>query len=332
MSTRDTRFERSIGIEVPLVCGPMYPCSNPELVAAVSEAGGIGIVQPLSLVFVHGYNFREGMEFILSQTDRPIGLNVITEKSSKAYQDRMEKYVDISLEMGVRFFITSLGNPKWVVDKAHAKGGIVYHDVTEAKWAKKAVDAGVDGLIAVNKRAGGHAGHLGMEELFKELSVFDKPVLCAGGIADGSGFRRALDIGYAGVQMGTRFIATDECKAHPDYKQAIINSDADDIVHSERITGVPVAVINTPSIQRIGTKASPLARWMLRGHKTKHWMRMAYTVRALWDLKRSLQRPMSSKDFWQAGKSVEAIQKIVPSASVVEECRKQLNNGLSATG
>ena len=114
------RFLEHARIEVPLVCGAMYPCSNPELVAAVSEAGGIGIIQPLSMVFVHRHDFREGLRLIKRLTSKPVGMNVIVEKSSKVYQQRMQEWVDIALEEGVRFFVTSLGNPRWVVEKAHA--------------------------------------------------------------------------------------------------------------------------------------------------------------------------------------------------------------------
>ena len=99
-------------IEVPLICGAMYPCSNPELVAAVSEAGGIGIIQPLSLVYVHGFEFEAGLRRIRELTERPVGLNVICEKSAKVYRDRMERYVDQALAAGVRFFVTSLGDPR----------------------------------------------------------------------------------------------------------------------------------------------------------------------------------------------------------------------------
>ena len=129
---------KDAGIEVPLICGAMYPCSNPELVAAASEAGGIGIIQPLSLIFVHGYDFREGLRKIRTLTDKPIGLNVIIEQSSKAYLARMSNWLDIALEEGVRFFVTSLGDPKWVVERVAPLGGVVYHDVTGRKHAKKA--------------------------------------------------------------------------------------------------------------------------------------------------------------------------------------------------
>ena len=137
-----TAFTGAAGVEVPLLCGAMYPCSNPELVAAVSEAGGIGIVQPLSLTFVHGYEFRAGLRRIRSLTGRPIGMNALIEKSSRVYMDRMRRWVSEALEEGVRFFVTSLGNPRWVADLVHPAGGVVYHDVTEAKWAARGVDGG----------------------------------------------------------------------------------------------------------------------------------------------------------------------------------------------
>lgn len=311
------RFLADANIQVPLVCGAMYPCSNPELVAAVSEAGGIGIVQPLSLVYVHGHDFKEGLQAIRRLTSRPIGMNLITEKSSRVYQERMQRWLDIALEEGVRFFVTSLGNPRWVVERVHAVGGKVYHDVTERKWALKALEAGVDGLIAVNDRAGGHAGARSPEALFAELGDLGVPVLCAGGVGSEADFLAALALGYGGVQMGTRFIATTECRAHADYKAALVRAHADDIVLTEKITGVPVSVIRTPHIERSGTKAGPIARFLLQHQKTKHWMRMAYSLLAAWQLKEASLRGMDYKDYFQAGKSVEGVDAIVPAGDIV---------------
>lgn len=317
----DTPLTRHARIEVPLIGGAMYPCGNPELVAAVSEAGGIGIVQPVSLTYVHKREFRAGLQYIRSLTSKPIGMNALIEKSSAEYMKRMEQWVDIALEEGVRFFVTSLGNPRWVADRAHAVGGVVYHDVTEGKWAAKAVQGGVDGLIAVNRRAGGHAGARGMEELLAELQPFGLPVVCAGGIGDGAGFAAALRAGYAGVQMGTRFIATPECNASEAYKRAIVAASEDDVVLSERITGVPVAVLNTPWVKRAGTKVNAFERWMLKGPRTKHWMRTWFTLRSVWLMKRDAYDPREGRDVWQAGKSVAAIRSIAPVADIVQECR-----------
>jgi nitronate monooxygenase len=313
----DTAFTRHAGVEVPIICGPMYPCSNPELVAAASEAGGLGVLQPMSLTYVHGHDFRLGLRLMRQLTGKPIGMNALIEQSSKIYHERMIRWVDIALEEGVRFFITSLGKPRWVVEKAHAVGGVVYHDVTERKWAQKGVDDGVDGLIAVNNRAGGHAGPKTARELLDELAGFGVPVVCAGGVATGAGFVEALEMGYAGVQMGTRFIATTECRAGRPYKQAIVDAGEQDIVLSERITGVPVSVIKTPYIERIGTKAGPLARWMLRGRKRKHLMRSIYGLRSIFQLKRSSLDETGSKDYWQAGKSVAGVEGVEPVGEII---------------
>ena len=313
----ETAFTRHAGVEVPLICGPMYPCSNPELVAAASEAGGLGVLQPMSLTYVHGHDFREGIRLMRRLTSKPIGMNALIEQSSKIYHERMIRWVDVALEEGVRFFITSLGKPRWVVDKVHAVGGVVYHDVTERKFALKGLDEGADGLIAVNDRAGGHAGGYGARELLDELAEFGVPVVCAGGIASEAGFVEALEMGYTAVQMGTRFIATEECRAGQPYKQAIVDAGEDDIVLSERITGVPVSVIKTPHIERMGTRAGPLARWMLRGRKRKHLMRTIYGLRSIWQLRRASLDESGSLDYWQAGKSVAGVDAVEPAGEII---------------
>lgn len=324
-----TPLSRDAGIDVPLICGAMYPCSNPELVAAVSEAGGIGIVQPISLTYVHGHDFREGLKLIRSLTDRPIGMNALIEQSSRRYRERMKSWIEIALEEGVRFFVTSLGNPRWVAERVHAAGGVVYHDTTERKWGEKGVQGGVDGLIAVNRRAGGHAGERSTEALYEELAPLGVPVVCAGGIGTEAEFLEALRIGYAGVQMGTRFIATPECRASDAYKEAIVRAGEEDIVLSERITGVPVAVINTPYIERMGLKAGPFARWMLRGRKRKHYMRTLYALKSLWQLKRASLDTTGSQDFWQAGRSVAGIDAVEPAGEIVRRFTAAAEAGAS---
>ena len=297
----------------------MYPCSNPELVAAVSEAGGIGIIQPLSLSYVHGYEFRAGLRYIRSLTRKPVGVNLIIEGSSKKYLQRVHRWLDIALEEQVPFLVTALGNPRWVVDRAAAEGVTVYHDVTSRRWAEKALDGGVDGFICVNNRAGGHAGALSPQQLLDELAALGKPLICAGGVSTAGAFASAIETGYAGVQMGTRFIATRECSAHLDYKNAILKARADDIVLSEKISGVPVAIIRTPYVERIGTRAGAFSRWMLRGHKTKHWMRTIYTLQSIWKLKHASLQGAHYRDYFQAGKSVSGITAIRPAADIVSE-------------
>jgi nitronate monooxygenase len=296
----------------------MYPCSNPELVAAVSAAGGLGIVQPIALTYVHGHRFREGLRLALRLAGgRPIGMNALIEKSSRRYHERMVAWVDGALDEGVRFFVTSLGNPLWVVERVHAAGGKVYHDVTERRWAEKARDAGVDGLIAVNRRAGGHPGPRGPRQLLDELADIGLPVVRAGGVGRSGDFVEALREGYDGVQMGTRFIATPECRAAEPYKRAIVAAGADDIVWTERITGVPVAVIRTPFVERLGTRVGPLARRLLRHPRTRGWMRTFYALRALRRLKRASLDAAGAEEYWQAGRSVEGIDRVEPAGDLV---------------
>lgn len=314
-----TPLTEATGITTPIIAGAMYPCSNPELVAAASEAGAIGIVQPVSLTYVHGYDFREGLRYIRSLTDRPIGMNALIESSSRAYEKRMEDWVEIALEEGVRFFVTSLGKPRWVVDRVEPVGGVVYHDVTERKWALKGLESGAHGLIAVNRRAGGHAGPRSPEELIDELGDLGVPLICAGGIGTAADFVHAMRLGYAGVQMGTRFIATTECTASQPYKQAILDSDEEDIVLTERVTGVPLAVIETPYIRRLGRRAGPVARWMLRGRRRKRLMRTIYALWSGWKLKRSSFDESGRRDFWQAGRSVAGIDRVRPAGEIIAE-------------
>lgn len=301
---------------MPIICGAMYPCSNPELVAAASAAGAIGIVQPISMTYVHGHDYREGPA-PHPPAHRQAGRDERTDrKRSRSYLDRMRRFVDVSLEEGIRFFITSLGNPRWVVDLVGA-GGKVYHDVTERRWALKAVDSGVHGLICVNSRAGGHAGPKTPEQLVEECGDLGLPLICAGGIGAEEDFVRALRLGYAGVQMGTRFIATAECNSRDDYKQAIVGAGEEDIVLTERITGVPLAVIRTPFVERIGTRIGPVSRWLFRGRLTKHWMRTFYALRSLRKMKQDSVTGHGTGEYWQAGKSVAGIDRIESAMDII---------------
>lgn len=320
----ETPFTQHAKVDVPLICGPMYPCSNFELVAAVSKAGGLGVVQPVSLTFVHKQDFRQALRDIKAITDNPIGMNALIEKSSKRYHEKMVAWVDIALDEGVRFFITSLGNPKWVVDAVTPYGGIVYHDVTEHKWAQKGIDGGAHGLIAVNNRAGGHAGAKSQQQLLDELKVFDVPVICAGGIGDEKQYADAMLMGFDGCQLGTRFIATDECNSSQPYKQAIVDADEGDIILSKKITGVPVSIINTDLIKAQGTEPGKIARYLLSHPKGKHWMRMFYTIRSLFQLRNSSMDKTGKQEFWQAGKSVAGIKKIEPAGDIVLRFKEAL--------
>jgi nitronate monooxygenase len=276
-------FRQQVRIRYPVICGAMNPCSNPELVAAVSEAGGIGIVQPEALVFAHRYDYREGLRRIRALTSNPIGVHLLGEKSAKRYEYQRIEWLNIALEEGVRFFITG-GSPSWVIEKVRPLGGFVYQDVTSLNSAQKAVDHGIDGLICVNNRAGGHLGSESPETLFQELKKFNLPLICAGGVGSKAEFDQMMALGYEGVQLGTRFIASLECWTPQDYKKAIVKAKASDIVATTKIPGEPVSVIKTPNIENHGDK-----------------------------------QDSSSKDFWQAGKSVETIDSILTVRDIIKK-------------
>ena len=310
-----TPFTEHSGVEHPIICGAMYPCSNPELVAAAANGGGMAILQPVSLTYVHGWDLREGIRYIRSLTDQPIGFNALIEKGSKKYIERMSEWIDIALEEDIRFFVTSLGKPDWVCERVHAKGGFVYHDVTTRKHAMKGIECGVDGLICVNNRAGGHLGTDSAAAMYAELSDLETPLICAGGIGSEEELAEVMAMGYAGVQMGTRFIATSECNSPDDYKQAIVDAKEEDIVWTNRLTGVPISVIRSEGYQQENS-------WMMRkwlSSRWKHSARMFLNLLSFSKLRR-LEKGKGStakkKEFFSAGKSVETVHS-VESATVI---------------
>ena len=325
LNSRNT-FLKHTNAEYPIICGAMYPCSNPELVAAASEGGGIAIVQPVSLTFVHGYDLREGIKYIRSLTNKPIGFNALIEKGSKKYLDRMSDWIDIALEENIRFFVTSLGKPDWVCKRVHQVGGFVYHDVTSRHFAKKGIDSGVDGLICVNNRAGGHLGSHSMEDMYKELNDLGLPLICAGGIGSEIELSKALKIGFDGVQMGTRFVASTECNTLEDYKKAIVNASEEDIVSTTRLTGVPVSVIKSKGFRKDNT-------WLFKKlleSRFKHKARMILNLSSLFRSKYYLKKNNGKnskkiQSLYSAGKSVHTIHKIESATSIMQHLGQSIN-------
>jgi nitronate monooxygenase len=325
-----TKLTEHAKIEYPIICGAMYPCSNPELIAAASEGGGIAIIQPVSLTMVHGFNkpnldegLRSSIRHIRTMTDKPIGFNALIEKGSRKYIDRMSAWIDVALEEGVRFFVTSLGKPDWVCEKVHAVGGVVYHDVTDHGWAQKGAACGVDGLICVNNRAGGHLGELSMEEMYDQLQDLGLPLICAGGVGSELELNQAMELGYAGVQMGTRFIATTECTTPEGYKRAIVDAKEDDITWTRRISGVPIAVIKSDTVQQ---ENSWIMRKLLKG-PLRHRARMILNLVSMWRIRNFARGGgKNSKDLWSAGKSVETIDSIESAAAIMRRLGKSLAN------
>ena len=330
--TIKTKFTDHAGVEYPIICGAMYPCSNPELVSAASNGGGLAIMQPVSLTYVHGWDLRKGIKYIKSMTNKPFGFNALIEKSNKIHIERMSVWIDIALEEGIRFFVTSLGKRDWVCEKVHAVGGVVYHDVTTRHWAKKGKDSGVDGLICVNNRAGGHLGDLSKEQMIEELHDMGLPLICAGGVGGEDELNDALRLGYDGVQMGTRFIATDECNTSDNYKRAIIEANEEDISWTKRISGVPISVIKTKNFRQ---ENSWLVRKLLSG-KFKHLARTFINSISYWRLKSIKQSDEKngspkSTELYSAGKSVGAIDNTVSATVIMRQLGESIN-GVKTSG
>ena len=322
----NNRLIEHTGVQFPIICGAMYPCSNPELIAAASNGGGMAILQPVSLTFVHGYELREGIKYIRSMTDKPIGFNALIEKGSKKYIDRMSDWIDIALDEGIRFFITSLGKPDWVCQRVHEVGGYVYHDITNRDWAKKGIDCGVDGLVCVNNRAGGHLGSKSMEIMYEELNDLGLPLICAGGVGSSDELSNVMKIGYDGVQMGTRFIATIECNTPEDYKDAIVSASKDDIATTTRLTGVPISVIKSTNHK---SENSWLIQKLLKS-RFKHFTRSLLNLNSLIRLKYLLNKSNSKdnqkkKKFYSAGKSVHTVKSIESATIIMRQLGESLN-------
>lgn len=317
MKNTTQQFLKDTGAKIPIVCGPMYPGSNPELVAAVSEAGGFGVIQPVALTSLYGHDFREGLQLIKKLTKNPFGVNfTIFGGANKKYHDQMQKWMEISIEEGVKFFLTSLGKPHAIVKIANQHGIKVYHDVPNKKVALEVRDAGVDGINCINWRGGGQTGIQSAEQFMEELHDIGIPLVCAGGIGSTSDFQKVLGMGYAGAQLGTRFLATHECKVTNSYKQAIVDSSEEDIVWTNKIAGNNSSVIKTKDIMRGGLRTGPIINFMLRNRKLKKYARMYLMSKGLKNYSRTAFD--DSVQFWQAGKGVDNIKSVESVAEVVK--------------
>ncbi|NYT75086.1 nitronate monooxygenase [Halomonas sp. QX-2] len=237
-----TRLTASLTL--PMIGSPMFIVSGPELVIAQCQAGILGAFPALNARPADV--LREWLQQItqtLADYDEqhpdkpsaPFAVNQIVHPTN----DRLEHDVALCAEFKVPLVITSLHAPNQVVEKVHAYGGLVFHDVTTLRHAKKAIDAGVDGLILVCHGAGGHAGRLNPFAFVAEVRRFyDGPLVLAGAISKGEQIVAAQALGVDLVYMGTRFIATQEANAQAAYKRMVLDAAAGDIVYTNLFTGV----------------------------------------------------------------------------------------------
>jgi nitronate monooxygenase len=258
--------------------------------------------------------FRAAVRAVKAKTQHPFAVNLIVNQASP----RQHPDLDVCVEERVPMIITSLGNPREVIRRMHEVGGKVFCDVTNLEYAKKVEDLGADGVIAVSQGAGGHAGPISPLVLVPYLKRHLKiPVVAAGGIATGEQIAAALALGASAVQIGTRFIASREANVPDNYKQAIIDAEPEDIVLTEKISGTPAAVINTPYVKKQGLTLNPVEKFLLSNPKTKKWVKMA----RIYIGQQALSKAVSTttwKEVWSAGQGVGLIEDVIPAAAIVQ--------------
>ena len=299
-------------LALPVIASPLFIVSGPDLVIAQCKAGIVGSFPALNArpqEDLEKWILRIKQELAEHQAAHPgckvapFAVNQIAHKSNT----RLEHDMDVCVRQQVPVIITSLRSPDWLIGKAHSYGGIVLHDVTNVRHARKAIEAGVDGLILVCAGAGGHAGTLSPFALVSEIRKFyDGPLALAGSITSGSAILAAQAMGCDLAYMGTRFIATREANAHHDYKQMVVEATAADIVYTPYFSGVPANYLRR-TIERNGLDPEnlPAADASKMDFENKHG------------------RPKAWKEIWGAGQGVGNIADCPPVAEVVARLQSE---------
>ena len=297
-------------LSLPLIASPMFIVSQPKLVIAQCKAGIVGAFPSLNArpsgVFE---DWLQHLNRELTDQDAPFAVNLIVHKTNA----RLEEDLALCVKYRVPIVITSLGARADVNEAVHSYGGIVLHDVINTMFARKAVDKGADGLIAVAAGAGGHAGILSPFALVAEIRAwFDGPLVLSGAIATGRSIAAAKMMGADLAYMGSAFIATEEANADLEYKQMIVDSSADDIIYSDYFTGVLGNYLR-PSITAAGLDADKLP-----SASNMDIASMAEDGKKAW------------RDIWGAGQGIGAVEKVQPAARFIEELKAQYQAAISA--
>lgn len=304
---------------IPVIGAPLFIVSGPELVIAQCKAGIVGSFPALNArpaEMLEKWIVRIKLELDQYQHDNPdtvvapYAVNQICHPSN----DRLQHDMEICVKHEVPIIITSLQANQQVYDATHSYGGIILHDVTNIRYTQKALSMGADGIIAVCNGAGGHAGALSPFALIPEIGeFFDGPILASGSISTGGSVAGAIGIGADMAYIGTRFIATEEANATPDYKQEIINSTSGDIVYSSLFTGVHGNYLRG-SIEKAGMDPDNLPG----ADKTSmNFGSGGNTDKKAW------------KDIWGAGQGVGQIKSAPPVATVVDQMEQEFGDAIT---
>lgn len=304
---------KMLGIKYPIIVAPMFLVSNVDMIVSAVNAGATAAIPALNFRTID--ELKSGIKSIKKAAKGPFGINLIVNKSNFLYKEQLQ----VICEEKVDFIITSLGSPKETIEMAHKHGIKVFCDVVNETYAKKVEDLGADALIAVNNKAGGHAGNLSAEELINTLKKSSKlPVISAGGVGNGKQMRAALEMGADGLQMGSIFIASDEAGVNQEYKQACIDYGAKDIVMTTKISGTPCTVIKTPYVEKIGTKQNALERFLNKNKRIKKWFKALTYFKGMKSLRKSAFGA-TYKTLWCAGPSIEEVKEILPIAEIINK-------------
>jgi len=300
-------------ITYPIIQAPMFLVSNTAMVIEAMRHGIAGCIPALN------YRTLEELRMSLKELKSEkvdggsFGFNLIVNKSNVKYKSQLK----VICEEGCDFIITSLGSPQETIRQAHKAGIKVFCDVVDLKFALKVEALGADAIIAVNNEAGGHRGNSTPESLIKELvSHCNIPVISAGGVGCKKDIEQMLSYGAEGVSVGSPFIASTEANVTNEYKQACVDYGAEDIVVTERISGTPCTVINTPYVKKIGTKQSGIERVLNKNKKLKKWVKMIRFSIGMKATKNAAKKA-TYKTVWVAGPSIEYTKSILPISTII---------------
>jgi nitronate monooxygenase len=306
-----TAFTELMGCELPIIGGPMFLVSDEDLVVAVSEAGGVGGVP--SLNWRSTEEFRAAVKRIKARTQKPFAINLIV----NAANPRMEADLAVCKEERVPLVITSLGNPKRVIESMHSAGGRVFCDVVNLEYALKVQEQGADGVVAVSSGAGGHAGPISPLVLYPYLKKHLRiPIVAAGGVSTGAQMAACFALGTSAVQIGTRLIASTEAKVDEAYKRSILESPPEAIVLTNKISGTPLSVINTPYVQSMGLDLNPVERWLTKNPRFKKTVKQVRLFMGSEKLRSAILGP-TYKQVWSAGQGCGLIEEVKPAAEIM---------------
>ncbi|MDO1500873.1 nitronate monooxygenase [Winogradskyella maritima] len=310
-----TELTKQLNITYPIIQAPMFLVSNVAMVTEAMKAGIAGCIPALNYRTLD--ELREALQQLKANKVEggAFGFNLIVNKSNLKYKGQLE----VICEEGCDFIITSLGSPEETIRQAKKAGIRVYCDVVDLKFAKKVEGLGADAAIAVNNEAGGHRGNLTPEELIKSLSEnLSIPVISAGGVGCKADIDKMLGYGAEGVSVGSPFIASIEAGVTDEYKQACVDYGADDIIMTERISGTPCTVINTPYVQKIGTKATWIENLLNKNRKLKKWVKMIRFSIGMKATEKAAKKA-TYKTVWVAGPSIEHTKEILPVKAIVQK-------------